>query len=54
MINFKGFTDLVDAVGGVEVTLNEPFEESMQFNEVHVCDSYTFTEKTLIQRQSCR
>lgn len=47
VINFKGFTDLVDAVGGVEVTLNEPFEESMQFNETHVCDSYTFTEKAI-------
>lgn len=46
VINFKGFTDLVDAVGGVEVTLDKPFEEAMQFNEERVCDSYTFTKPT--------
>ncbi|EKD58633.1 MAG: cell envelope-like protein transcriptional attenuator [uncultured bacterium] len=45
-INFKGFTDLVDAVGGVEVDLKQPFEELMQFNEERVCDSYVFTKKT--------
>lgn len=45
-INFKGFTDLVNAVGGVEVDLKQPFEESMQFNEEKVCDSYTFTKPT--------
>lgn len=45
-INFKGFTDLVNAVGGIEVTLDKPFEEAMQFNEEKVCDSYTFTKKT--------
>lgn len=45
-INFKGFTDLVNAVGGIEVDLKQPFEEAMQFNEEHVCDSYTFTQKT--------
>lgn len=46
VINFKGFTDLVDAVGGIEVTLDKPFEEAMQFNEERVCDSYTFTKPT--------
>ncbi|KKQ60147.1 MAG: hypothetical protein US82_C0044G0007 [Parcubacteria group bacterium GW2011_GWC1_38_22] len=45
-INFKGFTDLVNAVGGIEVELKQPFEEAMQFNEERVCDSYTFTKKT--------
>lgn len=45
-INFKGFTDLVDAIGGVDLDLTEPFEESMQFNEEHVCDSYVFTVPT--------
>ncbi|EKE25002.1 MAG: cell envelope-like protein transcriptional attenuator [uncultured bacterium] len=45
-INFKGFTDLVNAVGGISVNLKQPFEESMQFNEERVCDSYTFTKKT--------
>ncbi|MFH0969230.1 MAG: LCP family protein [Patescibacteria group bacterium] len=37
-INFKGFTDLIDAVGGVDVNLDKPFNESVQFNEAHVCD----------------
>lgn len=46
VINFKGFTDLVDAVGGIEVTLEKPFEEAMQFNEERVCDSYTFIKPT--------
>lgn len=46
VINFKGFTDLVDAVGGIEITLDKPFEEAMQFDEERVCDSYTFTKPT--------
>ncbi len=46
VINFKGFTDLVNAVGGVEVTLEKPFEEALQFNEEKVCDAYTFTKPT--------
>jgi LCP family protein required for cell wall assembly len=46
VINFKGFTDLVDAVGGVDITLEKPFEEAMQFDEERVCDSYTFTKPT--------
>lgn len=46
VINFKGFTDLVNAVGGVEVDLKKPFEEAMQFNEEKVCDSYVFTKAT--------
>lgn len=37
-INFKGFTDLVDAVGGIEITLDKPFNELEQFSQVHVCD----------------
>jgi polyisoprenyl-teichoic acid--peptidoglycan teichoic acid transferase len=37
-INFKGFTDLVDAVGGIDVSLDKPFNESEQFNQEHVCD----------------
>lgn len=46
VINFKGFTELVNSIGGVEVDLKQPFEESMQFNEERVCDSYVFTKKT--------
>lgn len=39
-INFAGFKQLVDALGGVEVTLDQPFDESVQFNQPHVCDSF--------------
>lgn len=51
--NFAGFKQLVDAVGGIEVTLSQPFDESMQFNQEHVCDSFftiptgKFEEKTV-------
>jgi LCP family protein required for cell wall assembly len=37
-INFKGFTELVDALGGIDVTLEKPFNESLQFNQNNVCD----------------
>jgi LCP family protein required for cell wall assembly len=37
-INFKGFTDLVNAVGGIEITLEKPFTELEQFSQEHVCD----------------
>jgi len=37
-INFKGFTDLVNAVGGIEITLDKPFTELEQFSQEHVCD----------------
>jgi LCP family protein required for cell wall assembly len=45
-INFTGFKQLINAIGGVEVTLDKPFEESMQFNEPHVCDAEVFTVPT--------
>lgn len=45
-INFQGFKDLVNALGGINVTLSESFEENMQFREPHVCDSYVFTIPT--------
>ncbi len=45
-INFKGFTELIDAIGGIDVTLKEPFLESMQFQEEHVCDPNVFTVPT--------
>jgi len=40
MINHRGFKDLVAAMGGVEITLDKPFEENAQFNQEHVCDSF--------------
>ena len=40
VINFKGFSDLVNAIGGVDIDLKEPFSETEQFNQAHVCDSF--------------
>lgn len=37
-INFEGFKQLIDAVGGIEITLDQPFTEALQFEEAHVCD----------------
>jgi len=37
-INFEGFEQLIDAVGGIEINLDEPFYEQMQFQEARVCD----------------
>ncbi len=42
-INFAGFKQLIDAIGGIDITLDKPFEEPLQFNEPHVCDSQIFT-----------
>lgn len=44
-IDFEGFKQLVDAIGGIEITLDAPFDESVQFNQPHVCDSF-FTVPT--------
>lgn len=42
-INFEGFKQLIDAVGGIKITLSEPFSEPLQFKEEHVCDPDVFT-----------
>jgi LCP family protein required for cell wall assembly len=39
-INFSGFKQLIDAIDGLDITLEKPFDEAMQFNEEHVCDSF--------------
>ncbi|HEX8974769.1 MAG TPA: LCP family protein [Patescibacteria group bacterium] len=44
MINHQGFKDLVNSLGGVEITLDKPFEENAQFNQLGVCDGTTFTK----------
>ena len=49
-VNFKGFEEAIDAVGGVSVTLAEPFTEPMQFREPHVCDPLVFTVPTSPQQ----
>ncbi len=45
-INFQGFKDVVNALGGIDVTLKEPFTEALQFREPQVCDPYVYTEPT--------
>ncbi|MFA6160110.1 MAG: LCP family protein [Parcubacteria group bacterium] len=45
-INFAGFKQIIDAIGGIEITLDKPFQEPVQFNEAHVCDSQVFTVPT--------
>jgi LCP family protein required for cell wall assembly len=49
-ISFQGFTDLVNAVGGVDVNLKEPFSEGVQFRQPHVCDPYVFNVPTKPQQ----
>ena len=41
-----GFAKLVDTLGGVEVDLSKPFDESVQFDDIQVCDSDTYTIPT--------
>lgn len=45
-INFEGFKQVINAIGGIEITLAQPFEEAMQFDEPHVCDPNVFTVPT--------
>jgi LCP family protein required for cell wall assembly len=43
-LNFQGFKDLVNAVGGVTVHLDQPFEEGMQFRGLEQrCDLVRYT-----------
>ncbi len=46
-IDFKGFKELIDVIGGVQITLDNPFEEGVQFNEPKVCDPYVFTKPAI-------
>jgi len=45
-VNFDAFKQLLNAIGGVTITLDKPFEESVQFSQPHVCDGNTFTTPT--------
>lgn len=43
-INFQGFTDLVNAIGGITVHLDESFQEGIQFRGLEMrCDGIRFT-----------
>jgi LCP family protein required for cell wall assembly len=37
-VNFAGFKEIIDALGGIEVNLSEEFTEPVQFHEEKVCD----------------
>jgi len=59
VINFEGFTELVDALGGITLTLSEPFQESIQFLGLEKrCDGVTYTlpsgnyEEKRVQRKN--
>lgn len=45
-INFAGFTQLVDALGGVTINRETAFTEAVQFREPKVCDPYIYTTPT--------
>ncbi len=45
-INFAGFEQLIDAVGGIDIELDESFSEPLQFHQEHVCDASVFTVKS--------
>lgn len=42
-IDFAGFKELVDSIGGLDLHLDEPFIEPVQFHEEKVCDEHVFT-----------
>lgn len=59
VINFQGFKNLVDILGGVTVTLAEPFQENYQFRGIEArCDGVTYTipsggyEEKRVQRKN--
>lgn len=41
-----GFAKLVDTLGGVDINLSKPFDESAQFTDIQVCDSDMYTIPT--------
>lgn len=46
VVSTQGFSQLVDTVGGVEIDLSKPFDESAQFADVNVCDPDVYTIPT--------
>ncbi len=49
-IDFAGFEQLVDAIGGIDVTLDAPFLETEQFHMPQVCDSAVYTVPALNEK----
>ncbi len=46
IVSTRGFSQLVDTLGGVEVDLAKPFDENVQFEDIKVCDLDTYTIPT--------
>ena len=46
VVSTQAFSQLVDSLGGVDVNLTEPFDESAQFKGVQVCDGSAYTVPT--------
>jgi LCP family protein required for cell wall assembly len=50
-IDFQGFKDLVNALGGVKVVLDQPFEESLQFRSrrfaIRTCSRYQRNRRSI-------
>lgn len=46
IVSTQGFAQLVDTLGGVDVTLSKAFDESAQFSDVNVCDDGVYTIPT--------
>ena len=46
LVSTGGFAQLVDTLGGIEVSLAENFDESAQFEDIKVCDSSVYTIPT--------
>ncbi len=46
IVSTEGFAKLVDDVGGVDVSLDKPFDEGAQFADVSVCDSGAYSVPT--------
>jgi LCP family protein required for cell wall assembly len=40
VVNYNAFEKIIDTIGGVQITLDKPFEESVQFDQPHPCDSF--------------
>ncbi len=46
VVSTEGFAKIINTLGGVEVNLSKPFDESAQFADIDVCDSDTYTIPT--------
>ncbi|MDR3559424.1 MAG: LCP family protein, partial [Candidatus Pacebacteria bacterium] len=40
VVNYTAFQKIIDTIGGVQIILDKPFEEAVQFDQPHPCDSF--------------